>query len=251
MSTVVEPAAEGAVARALGVLELLALSPEAARLSAVALALGLQKSTTHRILSTLTSLGYVEQVAETGCYRATLKLWELGASAINEHPVARVARPFLHELHRATGETVSLTMLAGDEVLYLDKIVSPRAIRFTTRVGSRVPAPLTAGGKVLLAHQRDPRASIKRSAARIERSRPLDVEALVRELEEVRERGYAISSYSPGVISVAAPVMARDGRAAAALSVSAPVERVTAKKKAATIERVLNTCANMSERVSL
>jgi DNA-binding IclR family transcriptional regulator len=251
MNTVLEQAAEGSVARALSVLEFLARAREPARLSAVALELGLQKSTVHRILATLAGLGYVEQVSETGCYRATLKLWELGQSTIHEHPVKRAAAAFLHELHRATGETVSLTILSGDDVLYLDKIMSPRAIRFTTRVGSRAPAPLTAGGKAMLAHLPDPRALLKRTAARLKGERRFEVETLMRELAQVRSAGYAISSFSPGVISIAAPVMAHDGRAAAALSVSAPSERVSAKKKAVIIERVLNACANMSERVSL
>ena len=242
---------EGAVARAFSVLEYLALAREPSRLSSVALALGMQKSTVHRILATLAGLGYVEQVPETGCYRATLKLWELGTGMIFEHPVKRVAAAFLQELHRATGETVSLTILSGDDVLYLDKIMSPRAIRFTTRVGSRVPAPLTAGGKVLLAYAPDARTMIRRVAARLKGKHRLEVDKLMRDLSEVRERGYAVSTYSPGVVSIAAPVMAHSGVPVAALSVSAPVERITAKKKAEIIERVRNCCANMAERVSL
>jgi DNA-binding IclR family transcriptional regulator len=244
-------ATDGAVARAFSVLEFLAQAREPARLSAVALALGLQKSTVHRILATLSGLGYVEQAQETGCYRTTLKLWELGAGMIHEHPVKRAGGAFLQELHRSTGQTVSLTVLSGDDVLYLDKIISPRAIRFTTRVGSRVPAASTAGGKALLAHAPDARAIIKRLAARGKRERRIDVDALVQELAEVRELGYAVSSYSPGVISIAAPVMARNGQAAAALSVSAPIERISAKKKAEIIECVLRTCAGMAERAGL
>jgi IclR family acetate operon transcriptional repressor len=251
MSTLAEPTTEGAVSRALGVLEFLSRAREPARLSAVALALGMQKSTVHRILTTLAGLGYVEQMPDTACYRATLKLWELGAGTLAGHPVKRAAAAFLHELHRATGETVSLTILSGDDVLYLDKIMSPRAIRFTTRVGSRVPAVLTAGGKALLAHAPDARAVLKRSAPRIKAERRFDLESLLRELAEVRERGYAISSFSPGVISIAAPVMAQGGRAAAALSVSAPVERVNARKKAAIIERVRGACANMADTVGM
>jgi DNA-binding IclR family transcriptional regulator len=190
-------------------------------------------------------------VSETGCYRATLKVWELGQSTIHEHPVKRAAAAFLQELHRTTGETVSLTILSGDDVLYLDKIISPRAIRFTTRVGSRVPAPLTAGGKAMLAHLPDPRLLLKRTAARLKGQRRFEVEALTRELAQVRTAGYAISSLSPGVISIGAAVIAHDGLPAAALSVSAPNERVNATKKATIIERVLNACANMSERVGL
>src|SRR5690348_5285015 len=117
--------AESALSRAFSVLETLAGSREPMRLSVIAQQLGMQKSTTHRILSALAQLGYVEQDDMTSCYRVTLRLWEFGASAIAHHPVKRVASAFMQELHRATGETVSLTILSGDDVLYLDKIVSP------------------------------------------------------------------------------------------------------------------------------
>jgi DNA-binding IclR family transcriptional regulator len=241
--------AESAVSRAFAVLETLAASPEPVRLSAVALRLGMQKSTVHRILATLSQLGYVEQDESTSCYGVTLKLWEMGVGIVAEHPVKRAASASLQALHSATGETVSLTIMSGDDILYLDKIMSPRPIRFTTRVGSRVPAPLTAGGKAMLAHSSDARAVIRRVAPRIKDKRRVEADALMKELEQVRERGYATSSFSPGVISFAAPVMARDGRAAAALSVSAPADRISAKKRSEIIEQVMTTCANMAERV--
>lgn len=247
--TVVEPqTAESAVSRALAVLEALATAPEPLRLSTIAQQLEMQKSTVHRILSTLSQLGYAEQAEPTSCYRATLKLWELGVGLVAEHPVMRAASPFMAALHRATGETVSLTILSGDDVLYLDKILSPRPIRFTSRVGSRVPAPLTAGGKAMLAYAPDARAIARRAAPRIKDKRRIEIDALMRELEKIRAQGYAMSSFRPGVISIAAPVMARDGQAAAALSVSAPVERVNAKKRGAIIEEVMTACATVAER---
>ncbi len=241
--------AESAVSRAFSVLELLSAAREPMRLSAIALRLGMQKSTTHRVLSTFAQMGYVEQDAMTSCYRATLRLWELGMSAIAHHPIKRAASAFLQTLHRATGETVSLTVLSGDDVLYLDKIMSPRPVRYTTRVGSRVPAALTAGGKAILAHTAQAPAIVRRTATRMKASHPIDVESLERELNAARLRGYTTSSFSPGVISFAAPVMARDGRAAAALSVSAPVERINAKKRADIIEQVMTASANMADRV--
>lgn len=242
---------EGAVARAFSVLEFLARAGEPMRLSAVALGLGLQKSTVHRILGSLASRGYVEQVQETGCYAVTLKLWELGTATVHEHPIKRVAAGFLHDLHRSTGETVSLTIMSGDDVLYLDKLLSPRAIKFTTRVGSRVPAALTAGGKAMLAYLPDAQARLKRTAARIKRAHRFDADALLRELEAVRTRGYAISTYIEGVTGIGAPLMARTGLPVAAISVSAPTDRLSAAKRKLTIERLLNACTSMSDRVRL
>jgi DNA-binding IclR family transcriptional regulator len=243
------PTVDGASPRAFAVLEVLSLAPTPLKLSAVAAAAGLGKSTTHRILATLIELGYAEAVEASGCYAASLKLWELGERVATGHPVKRAAAGFLSQLHRTTGETVSLTILAGDDVLYLDKIISPRPVRFTTRVGSRVPAVLTAGGKAMLAHAPDAEVIVVRSVARLAGRHRLDPAAVAEELAAVRRDGYAISSASAGVISVAAPVMAREGHAAAALSVSAPAQRVGVRQQAQIIEAVLSTCALMADRV--
>jgi DNA-binding IclR family transcriptional regulator len=240
---------EGAVSRAFAVLELLAVADGALRLSAIAVRLHMQKSTVHRVLSTLSGLGYVQQEPETGCYRATLKLWELGSGLVSGHPVKRAAAAFLQQLHASTRETVSLTVLSGDDVLYLDKIVSARPMPFTSRIGSRVPAPLTAGGKAMLAYEPDARDIVLRARERIHAQRRVGFERLMRELEQIRRAGYATSSFRPGVLSFAAPIMGRDGRAAAALSVSAPETRLSSAKRAQIVQQLLGTCAEIAERV--
>lgn len=240
---------EGAVPRAFAVLELLAQQEAPVRLSAIAAELGMQKSTVHRILSTLTALGYVEQIVSTGCYQATLRLWELGSGIITHHRVKQAATAYLQQLHQATRETVSLTILSGDDVLYLDKIVSPRPIRFTSRVGSRIPAMFTAGGKAMLAYEPDMRTRVRRANARLNADHRAKPDQLATELAQVLLNGYAISSRRPGVTSFGAPIMGRNGRAAAALSVSAPETRLPPEKREKIIEELLGTCADIAEQV--
>jgi DNA-binding IclR family transcriptional regulator len=236
-----------AVFRAFQILEAVSRARDPVRLSSIAADLDLQKSTVHRILQTLGAMGYVRQEAENGRYRATLKTWELGAAVLSEHPVKRAAAPFLDELHRLTGETVSMMVMEGDDVLYLDKIISPRPVRFTTRVGSRVAAPLTAGGQAMLAHEPDARVIVERVAERLRGERDLDVETILAALETVRARGYAISRNNPAVVSIGGAILGQAGRAAGALSVSAPVERTDADKQALIIESVRITCTRMAE----
>jgi IclR family acetate operon transcriptional repressor len=250
-STITDPTIEGAVPKAFRVLEYLARSGKPLRLSAIAVALDLQKSTVHRILGSLASGGYVEQLQDTACYVATLKLWELGTGVLHEHPIKRAAAGYLQELHRATGETVSLTILSGDDVLFVDKLLSARAVKFSTRVGSRAPAALTAGGQAMLAYLPDAHARVKRTAARLKRADRFDVDAVVNELQAVRARGYSISMAIEGVIGFGAPLMDRDERPVAALSVSAPKERLSATKQKLIIERLRSTCATMSAEVRL
>jgi DNA-binding IclR family transcriptional regulator len=251
LSTITDPTFDGAVPKAFRVLEYLARSGKPLRLSAIAVALDLQKSTVHRILSSLASSGYVEQQQDTACYVVTLKLWELGTGVLHEHPIKRAAAGFLQDLHRATGETVSLTILSGDDVLYLDKLLSARATNFSTRVGSRAPAALTAGGQAMLAYLPDAHARVKRTAARLKRAHRFDVAALMNELQAVRSRGYSISVAMEGVIAFGAPLMDRHEQPVAALSVSAPKERLSTSKQKLVLERLRSTCASMSAQVRL
>jgi DNA-binding IclR family transcriptional regulator len=236
-----------AVFRAFQILEAVSRAGDPVRLSSIAADLELQKSTVHRLLQTLGAMGYVSQEPETGRYRATLKTWELGAGILSEHPVKRAAAPFLEELHRLTGETASVMVMAGDDVLYLDKIISPRPVRFTTRAGSRVAAPLTAGGQAMLALEPNARTILERIAERLRGEREMDVELLLAALETVRVRGYAMSRNNPAVVSIGGAILGQDGRAAGALSVSAPTERTDADKQALIIESVRVTCTRMAE----
>lgn len=230
-----------AVARSFQLLEALARARGGARLSDLAAETGLQKSTAHRILGTLCALGYAEQDATR--YRASLKVWELGAGVVAELPVRRAAAGFLLSLHRATGETVSLTMLSGDDVIYLEKIIAPRPVRFLTRVGSRIPAVLTAAGKAMLATRPDAAEIVARASPR----RPLDIPAVMAELAEARRRGYALSGYSPGVTSIGAAVVTGGAPAQAGLSVSAPSDRLAGAKRDAVAEALLEACSRMAE----
>lgn len=240
---------DSALAKAFGVLEALSRARGPSRLSALAADLGLQKSTVHRILGELTALGYVAQDAGTGLYRPTLRTWELGTAVVADLPVKQVASGALHRLHEQTGETVSLVVRSGDDALYLDKLVSPRPIRFTTRVGSRLPLPLTAGGKALLAASDDGDEVVRRVAARPDLAHHLDVARALDELTVTRERGYAIATGVPGLVGVAAAVLDRDDEPVAALSVSAPTDRLPPSRRPEVVEAVLSTAAQLAESI--
>lgn len=238
-----------AVARGLAILEVLTRSDGSMRLTDIALQVELQKSTVHRILSTLIALGYAAQQEETGLYQPTLKVWELGASVLATHPVKRIGAGYLQELHRLTSETVSLTIPSGDDVLYLDKIISPRPIRFTTRVGSRVPMSRPASGKAILAHLPQRREIAERTLLRLEPEKQFDVDELMDELDSILERGYSISSARPGTSSIASVIMTDNRKPVAALSVSAPTSRMTESKQSDVIEAVLSISARLSESI--
>jgi DNA-binding IclR family transcriptional regulator len=237
----------GAVAKSFQVLEALSTRGPV-RLSTLASELGLGKSTVHRILAELVELGYADQEGDSGRYRPTLRTWELGTAVVADLPVKQASAGALQELHHLTGETVSLVVRSGDDALYLDKLVSPRPMRFTTRVGSRVPLPLPAGGKALLAFADDGPEVVERAAQRPELRGVLDVDKVVKELTAARRRGYAVAtSAQRGVTSVAAAVLDRDDRPAAALAVSAPTDHLVRGRRDEVAAAVVSTATRLSE----
>lgn len=215
------------------------------RLTDLAHETGLQKSTAHRILTSLIELGYAQQ-DPVGRYGPTLRAWEIGARAVAQLPIKKVAAGFLYSLHRTTGETVSLTLLSGDDVVYLDKIIAPRPVQFRTSIGSRAPAVLTASGKALLSRRPDGADIATRAAP----AHNLDISVLLAELDDARRRGYALSGYSPGVSSIGVAVEAGGAAPFAGLSISAPSDRLAGGSRDQVIEALLETGARMSEALA-
>jgi DNA-binding IclR family transcriptional regulator len=239
-----------ALGKGLRVLELLARASTPLRLSQIATDLELQKSSTHRVLQMLVETGYVAQEPDGGRYAATLKVWELGSSVVASLPIKQAATTVLQELHRATAETVSLTIRDGDDVLYLDKIVAPRPIGFTTRVGSRVAAPLTASGRAMLAYEPDADAVITRVAARLGRG-SFDVDRARKDVRRAREDGYLVGRgrVERGIVGIATAVPGPGVGAAAGLTVSAPTQRLDDQRQSAIVEALLVAAAGLGEAI--
>jgi DNA-binding IclR family transcriptional regulator len=233
------------VVKGFNVLEALAQSDGPLSLSQLTAILGLQKSNVHRLLSTLHHLGYVEQEPGTGRYRATLRLWEIGTGVLNTHALRRTATPYMHQLHRETRETVSLTVLDGRDVLYIDKLLSPRPLRFTTQPGTRLPALLNPSGLAMLSCEPDISDWVKRAIQEDPRTADLDFDDIMATLRQVVEQGYALrqSRTTPGLAAVAAPIRGRSGHAAGALTISGPAARFGESARTDAVSSLLNVCA--------
>ncbi|NKQ53097.1 helix-turn-helix domain-containing protein [Amycolatopsis sp. K13G38] len=189
-------------------------------LGAVELArtVGLNKSTTHRYLATLTNLGYLQQDPGTRKYRLGPRVVDLGFAAINSMEITRVAAPHLQALSDETGYAVSMAVLDGTEILYIQRCRSVREGRFgidlNLHVGSRLPAYCTSMGKVLLAYQDPDRLRVLLDRTDFARRGPNTLtarEAVLAALSRVRQTGLAVNDeeLAPGLRSLAVPV--RDG----------------------------------------
>jgi IclR family transcriptional regulator, pca regulon regulatory protein len=220
---------------------------------------GLSRSTTHRYVSTLAALGYLQQDPATRKYRLGPRVLDLGFSAINSMELREIAAPHLRELADETGYTVNMAILDDLDIVYVDRCRSAQAgqreIDLNLHVGARLPAYCTSLGKVLLAH-----LPAEERAARLERidflqRGPNTITSRERfepELERVRKQGYAINNeeLAYGLRSIAAPVLTHDGAAAAAVNLAMHSSMVSSADMGARFGPVLRrTVADISARL--
>lgn len=189
---------------------------------------GLTKSTAFRLLGVLQRNGLVERVGSS--YRLGRMLHELGShvyAPANER-LGALLTPFLAELYELTHETAHLAVLVGTEVLYVNKIFGHQRVHSPSRLGGRAPAYCTAVGKVLLAYDAEAtEAAVHHGLAPLTERTIVDPARFRTHLAQVRRDGIAFDhgEVQPGLTCVAAAVFGPDGRPAAALSMSGPVDR--------------------------
>lgn len=219
------------LARAANILEHLAVHKGGDGLSNISRGLGLSKSTTHSLITTLEKLGYVQQDQVTGKYALGLKLFELGQVVHASMDLRTIAMPHLHALAEKYQETVHLAVLSKGEVVYIDKVDSPRSIRIISQVGGRNPAHCTGVGKVLLAGLTEgelERVIREKKLQRFTANTITDPGELKTLLDQVRVDGYAQDQeeIEIGLSCVAAPVKNHSGTIIAAISLSGPTGRI-------------------------
>jgi len=189
--------------------------------------LGLERSTVHRILSTLKALGYINQNPTNHKYSNSFRFFEIGNNVIQSLGFRRQALPFMQELSTKSNEAVNLAVLDGKYVIYIDKIESPATIKVDLPVGKRMPAYCTGLGKVLLAHL--PEMTVRElfedePLIRYTKNTITDIDELCQHLAKIREQGYAVDNeeYVEGLLCIAAPIWGHTKNVVAALSVALP-----------------------------
>ena len=225
------PRGAQAVTRALRLLRAVAASDEPATLSSLAQTLGLPRTTAHRLLAALEREGFVTHAPGDQTYRPGPELATIALHASPIHQLHTLARPLLEHLAETSGETATLELLTGNEVLIVDEVPSHRLVAARTEIGTRWPLHVTSTGKALLAAMTE--AELKSYL-----SGPLvaftphsltDPAALRRELATVRRRGYATAreEIEPGYAAVGAAFTDAAGRPHGALSIGGPSSRLT------------------------
>jgi DNA-binding IclR family transcriptional regulator len=222
------------VDNALRLIRLLA-QHRALRLSEVSDLLGVAPSTAHRLLSSLRLQGFAEQDVRNGPYRPGPVLRELGQAALHNLDVRQVLRPVLERLWERTGETVSLGVLEGRDIRFVDGIESARTVRVGNRTGVLIPAHCTAAGKAIMAVLSDVEFDRRFAGRGLERRTRATISSwpdLRKELAAIRKAGFAmnVEEGESGVSAVGAAVRDVTGTPVASINVVLPSTRMPTKR---------------------
>nr|WP_276537133.1 IclR family transcriptional regulator [Ruthenibacterium lactatiformans] len=223
------------VARIFALIEVLCAHPKGASLQTISAESGLPKSTAHRLLSSLVSLGYAVQDSFSTHYRLTMKMFELSSGIVNDMDIMSVAKPHLDKLSRHTGEAVHLVIQDGVDIVYIYKAEAGAGLggmRMSSHVGLRIPMYCTGVGKAILATQsygEAERVWRKSSIRALTAHTITDFDAFIEQLKRVRMAGYAIDDEENelGIRCVALAVPGMNGRAEAAFSISGLAAQMT------------------------
>ena len=224
-SFVKQPSFVKSANRALDIFELLSAEPNGLTISEISERLGFARSSTHGLVHTLFSRGYLSLDGGNRFYLG-VRLIQLGLTVADRLELRSAAHGRLERLVASTNDTVLLVVPDGGELLYVDKVISDtRDVRTDPRMSIGRPLHCSSLGKALLA------ALDEDSVLRILGERPLphvtefsitDLDDLLADLALTRERGYSIDRQEavPGVWCVGAPIRDHTGRLVAAVSVS-------------------------------
>ncbi len=197
-------------------------------LSDVARATGLTRAAARRFLHTLVELGYMRSDGRLFALRP--RVLDLGYAYLSSLSLPDVALPHLEELVARVHESSSVSVLDGDEIVYVARVPTKRIMTVAISVGTRFPAYATSMGRVLLAGQSDDWLDGYLASARLRPITPhtiTDPDRLRAELARVRELGWAVvdQELEEGLRSVAAPIREPGGRVTAAVNMSAHASR--------------------------
>lgn len=215
--------------RAATLLNLIASYEKSVPLKVLAIDAELHPSSAFRILSSLSAHGFVER-DKSGHYQLGRKLLQLGGRVQSNISLRDDARPIMEELRDQLQETINLTVRDGNEVVYIERVITKRMMRVEQVIGSRAPLHVTAVGKLFLGEENEDAFNYYAEETGLTPYTPHTItqpERLREECAKSSRMQYAFDKEEAelGVSCVAVPVRDHSGSLVAALSVSAPTSR--------------------------
>ena len=214
------------------------------------------KSTIHRLLSTLEYAGYIEKCADLRCYRIGIKLVQLCSLRINDMELMTEAKPYLLDLAKDINQAVHLAVMKEDQAMFIDKIDTTNTIRMYSAIGRSIPLHCSAIGKSLLLDRGDTEimAILERTPMQRFTSDTLtDPSAVLEQIHNARNTGFTIDNFEheENVCCIAAPIYDYRQKIIAAIS-TASRENVFLKREQLILSlkataRKISNCLGYSE----
>jgi len=244
----------GSVQRAFDILDLFDDQNSNLGITEISEALDLHKSTAAGLVYTLESNGYLQQDPATRKYSLGLKLVERAFTVLEQIDVRELALPYLHELRDWRDESVNLAIRDDGHVVYIARLLSSQALGIRAEVGKRAPVHCTGLGKAILSYL--PVAEVEQIIARyglpaVMEKTITDRKLFLEELSKTRERGFAIDDEENelGGRCVAAAILDHTAGPVAAISLSAPVQRLPMSEVPRYGAKVIETAKAISRKL--
>jgi DNA-binding IclR family transcriptional regulator len=239
--------------RALDIVEALSLERDGLGVTELSRRIGLHKSTTHRLLSTLSSRGYVRK-HDSGSYGIGLKPIEIVSCYINSLELQTESRPYVAQIATELGLTAHLGVLEGDQVVYIERMDIYSGIKLYSQIGLRMHAYCSSLGKCLLSSFSGEELARVMANCDFNRFTPHTIsslEELRRELKQVRLQGWAIDNreYNLNNRCIGAPIFDYRGEIIAAVSASGPLTLLTEDRIAEVAQYVKGKALEISRNL--
>jgi DNA-binding IclR family transcriptional regulator len=219
----------GVVGKVLRILEVLDRAPGGLALKEIAEVTALNKSTAHRFVAHLEGAGYLFR-DESKAYMIGPRLVRLGSGTNYQTTLTRISRPILNRIWKLSGETVSLALLEGRELVYVDIHEGIHAFRSATQVGTRRSLHSTAIGRAILSRMEPPVLEDFLRSIRTENRTPQSLASMAqlqRYLARSAQRGYILDEEEiAGTRAVAAAILDANNKVVGGISVSGPAVRM-------------------------
>jgi len=241
------------VARVVEVLELIAGRRNGVGISAIASELDLPVSSAHVLIRRLLELEYLKLIPNTKLYMAGPRLNRLGIKLTSVIDVIDIGRPFIRALAERTGEDIYLAVAEDNGITYADRVEGSNSVRLQIALGEPRLLHATAMGKLYLAFQSEPHLKQLLGTLEFIKCGSLTItteQALLQDLAEIRQRGYALSinEHIEGIAAVSAPVFDRESELVAAVGIAVPISRFNTNKPYL-IQETITTAIEISKQL--
>jgi DNA-binding IclR family transcriptional regulator len=215
---------------------------------------GMSKSHVSRALSAFVDAGLLVQDPKTRTFSVGLRAFMIGARFVNYHPLSSAAMPIMRELAQRTGHSTRLSVMEGDEAIYILGVEGPHFVDTGWRAGTTLPLHSTTGGRVLLAFIDSKRAEALIARMRLDRLTENTVTSratLKRLVGRIHERGFDVQrgETTRGLGTVGVPVFGPDQQVLGVLSIAFPVHMVPAEAEPEYVELLHDAAKVLSMRM--